>query len=50
MEAFPASLPQLEQRKVFWVPKLIEDLELVPAEYFKKLQKRAINHVWKKRS
>ena len=36
-EAFFESLSAREQQKVFWVLKLIEDLQRVPTEYLKKL-------------
>jgi len=38
VEDFLESLPPKDQQKVFWVLKLIEDLDRVPAEYFKKLK------------
>lgn len=44
VEGFFASLSPKEQRKVFWVLKLIEDLERVPTEYFKKL--RDTDEIW----
>ncbi len=34
---FIDSLPCKERKKVFWVLRLIERLDLVPVEYFKKL-------------
>lgn len=37
MEEFLESLSAREQQKVLWVLKLIEDLDRVPKEYFKKL-------------
>lgn len=38
VEGFLQGLPPKEQRKVLWVLKLIEDLDRVPSEYFKKLK------------
>ncbi len=35
LEDFLDSLSPKEQQKVFWVLKLIEDLDRVPAEYLK---------------
>lgn len=37
VEVFLQSLNCKEQEKVYWVLGLLEDLECVPAEYFKKL-------------
>lgn len=38
VEEFLDGLAPQEQRKIFYVLKLIEELQRVPAEYFKKLQ------------
>lgn len=37
LEDFLESLSPKDQQKIFWVLKLIEDLDRVPAEYLKKL-------------
>ena len=37
VEAFLDSLPGKDAQKVTWVLSLLEDLEIVPAIYFKKL-------------
>ena len=38
VEDFIGTLTEKERAKVYWVLGLIEDLDLIPAEYFKKLQ------------
>jgi len=37
VEEFLDSLPGKVAKKIVWVLKLLEDLEIVPASYFKKL-------------
>ena len=43
-EDFLDSLSPKEQQKVFWVLKLIEDLDRIPKEYLKKL--RDTEEIW----
>ncbi|MFH1846879.1 MAG: type II toxin-antitoxin system RelE/ParE family toxin [Candidatus Omnitrophota bacterium] len=38
MSAFLIDLASKERRKVVWVLKLLEDLEFIPKEYWKKLK------------
>lgn len=43
-EEFLDSLPSRQAQKVAWVMQLVEELEIVPAHYFKKL--RDTNGLW----
>lgn len=44
VEDFLDSLSPKEQQKVFWVLRLIEEIDRVPTEYFKKL--RDTEEIW----
>ncbi len=44
MQEFLDSLPSKVGQKVVWVLKLIQDLDTVPATYFKKLE--GTNDIW----
>jgi Phage derived protein Gp49-like (DUF891). len=43
-EEFLDSLPSRQAQKVAWIMQLVEELEIVPAQYFKKL--RDTNGLW----
>jgi phage-related protein len=45
---FLATLPDKERQKVAWVLTLVRDFQIVPREYFKKLQNT--NGIWEVRS
>jgi len=38
VEEFPDELTERGQDKVFWVMQLIEELDMVPSQYFMKLR------------
>jgi len=48
VEDFLDSLPDRDARKVAWVLRLVERLDLVPDQYFKKLS--GIEHLWEVRA
>jgi len=48
VKEYPTNLPDKERQKVAWVLTLIRDFQIVPKEYFKKLQ--STEGIWEVRS
>jgi len=48
VKEFLTSLPEKERQKVTWVLTLVRDVQMVPKEYFKKLQNT--DGIWEVRS